>query len=51
MLGLVQPPAITVPLDPGLSDEGLAHFLRDLREVHGRVMSERDPKTGAIRYG
>ncbi len=51
MLGLVEPAAITVPLDPGLSDEALEHFLRDLREVHGRVMHERDPKTGDIRYG
>ena len=51
MLGLVQPPAITVPIDPALSDSAIETFLADLRSVAERVNRESRPKAGDIRYG
>lgn len=50
LLGLVQPPAITLPLDAGLTDQTLELFLRDLREVTTRVLREGSTR-GDIRYG
>lgn len=51
MLGLVHPEAITIPVDPSFSDEDLALFLADLREVVERLLKEGGGKRGDIRYG
>lgn len=51
MLGLVNPPAITLPIDPGLTDEDLSRFIKDLREVIDSVNDQAAYKVGDIRYG
>ena len=51
MLGLVKPQAITLTIDPGLTDQALDLFFADLREVVDRISREAAPKTGDIRYG
>lgn len=50
MLGLVAPEAITICVDPALSDEDVALFLADLREVTERILSGDQIKKGDIRY-
>ncbi len=50
MLGLVHPEAITICTDPALSDEDVALFLADLREVTESILAGGDYKKGDIRY-
>ena len=50
MLGLVSPEAITICVDPALSDENVALFLADLREVTEKIITGGDVKKGDIRY-
>ena len=50
MLGLVHPEAITICTDPALSDEDVALFLADLREVTEKIIAGGDAKKGDIRY-
>jgi glutamate/tyrosine decarboxylase-like PLP-dependent enzyme len=51
MLGLVKPEAITIPIDPALSDEAADQLLADLREVTEKILAGGDAKKGDIRYG
>lgn len=50
MLGLVHPEAITICVDPALSDEDMALFLADLREVTEKILAGGAAKKGDIRY-
>jgi hypothetical protein len=50
MLGLVHPEAITLCVDPALSDEDVALFLADLREVTEKILAGGSAKKGDIRY-
>jgi glutamate/tyrosine decarboxylase-like PLP-dependent enzyme len=50
MLGLVAPEAITLCVDPALSDEDVALFLADLREVTEKILAGGAAKKGDIRY-
>lgn len=50
MLGLVHPEAITLCVDAALSDEDVALFLADLREVTEKILAGGDAKKGDIRY-
>ncbi len=51
MLGRLNPSAITLPIDPSLTDEDLERLLSDLREVVDRLGHAAAPKAGDIRYG
>ncbi len=51
MLGLVKPEAITICVDPALSDDDVALFLKDLREVTEKILAGGDATAGTIRYG
>ena len=51
MLGLVEPEAITIPIDPALSDEAADMLLADLKEVTDAILAGGDSKKGDIRYG
>ena len=51
MLGLVDPEAITVTLDPSMTDEDLDLFLATLREVTEGILAGDPAKKGQIRYG
>ncbi|MBM5812714.1 MAG: aminotransferase class V-fold PLP-dependent enzyme [Gammaproteobacteria bacterium] len=51
MLGLVKPEAITICVDPALTDDDVTLFLKDLREVTERILAGGDAKAGTIRYG
>ena len=50
MLGLVAPEAITICVDPALSDADAALFLADLREVTEKILAGGDARKGDIRY-
>ena len=50
MLGLVSPEAITICVDPALSDEDIALFLTDLRAVTEKILAGGDYQKGDIRY-
>ncbi len=50
MLGLVKPEAITICVDPALSDEDTELFLADLKEVTENILAGGDTKNGDIRY-
>jgi len=50
MLGLVAPEAITICVDPALSDPDAALFLADLREVTEKIIAGGEAKAGQIRY-
>jgi len=50
MLGLVSPEAITICVDPALSDEHATLFLADLREVTEKILAGGEAKKGEIRY-
>jgi len=50
MLGLVNPPAITIALDPAFSSESADLLIADLREVTEKILVSGDGKTGDIRY-
>jgi hypothetical protein len=50
MLGLVQPPAITIALDPAFSHETADVFLADLREVTEGILAGGEAYMGDIRY-
>ena len=50
MLGLVQPEAITICVDPALTDEAVALFLKDLREVTEKILAGGPATAGNIRY-
>jgi sphinganine-1-phosphate aldolase len=50
MLGLVAPEAITICVDPALTDEDAALFLADLREVTEKIIAGGEAKKGDIRY-
>jgi glutamate/tyrosine decarboxylase-like PLP-dependent enzyme len=51
MLGLVKPPAITLPIDPALTDESAALLIDDLRDVTERILKDGVKTQGTIRYG
>ncbi len=51
MLGLLEPEAITIPIDPALSDEAADMLLADLREVTEAILAGGNAKKGDIRYG
>jgi len=50
MLGLVNPPAITIALDPAFSSESADLLIADLRAVTEKILVSGDGKTGDIRY-
>jgi len=50
MLGLVKPEAITICVDPALSDGDAALFLADLREVTESILAGGESVKGDIRY-
>jgi sphinganine-1-phosphate aldolase len=50
MLGLANPPAITIALDPAFTDEAAELFLRDLRQVTEALIAKGGGKAGDIRY-
>lgn len=50
MLGLVEPEAITICVDPALSDGDAALFLADLREVTESILAGGETVKGDIRY-
>ncbi len=50
MLGLVNPEAITIPIDPGFSDEAADLFLKDLRDATEKILAGGEAKKGDIRY-
>lgn len=51
VLGLIQPEAITICLDPAFTDEAAELFLRDLRDVTHHILAGGHAKAGDIRYG
>ena len=51
MLGRLNPSAITLPIDPSLTDEDLERLLSDLRDIVDRLGHAAAPKAGDIRYG
>ncbi|MCF8475243.1 MAG: aminotransferase class V-fold PLP-dependent enzyme [Emcibacter sp.] len=51
MLGLVHPEAITLPIDPALTDEDADKLIADLREVTETILKGGKAKSGDIRYG
>jgi len=51
MLGLVHPEAITLAIDPGVTDEMADLFLTDLKEVTERIIAGGGADKGEIRYG
>lgn len=51
VLGLIQPEAITICLDPAFTDEAAELFVRDLREVTHNILAGGQAKAGDIRYG
>jgi len=50
VLGLIKPEALTIPIDPALSDEAADQLLADLREVTEKILAGGDAKKGDIRY-
>ncbi|HEY0943356.1 MAG TPA: aminotransferase class V-fold PLP-dependent enzyme [Steroidobacter sp.] len=50
MLGLVKPAAITLPIDPALTDEAVDQLLRDVREVTEHLNKVGGGPDGNIRY-
>lgn len=50
MLGLANPPAITIALDPAFTDEAAELFLKDLREVTDKLRAGGASREGDIRY-
>jgi sphinganine-1-phosphate aldolase len=50
MLGLIAPEAITVCVDPALTDEAAEQFLKDLRDVTNDILAK-GGTSGQIRYG
>lgn len=51
MLGLVNPPAITIPIDPSVSDEMVDHLVGDIKSVVEDLLGGDGPESGNIRYG
>lgn len=51
MLGLVEPEAISIPIDPALLDDDVDKLLADLKDVTEKILDGGDPKKGDIRYG
>jgi glutamate/tyrosine decarboxylase-like PLP-dependent enzyme len=51
MLGLVQPEALTLPIDPGFTDAMAEQFLADLRAVVDAILAGHGAGAGDIRYG
>jgi glutamate/tyrosine decarboxylase-like PLP-dependent enzyme len=51
VLGLIHPEAITLAIDPAMSDETVDLFLADLRDVTEGLLSRGAGGTGQIRYG
>jgi sphinganine-1-phosphate aldolase len=50
MLGLIAPEAITVCVDPALTDDAAEQFLKDLRDVTDGILAK-GGASGQIRYG
>jgi glutamate/tyrosine decarboxylase-like PLP-dependent enzyme len=50
MLGLANPPAITIALDPALTDEAADLLIKDLREVTEKLLAGGAGRAGDIRY-
>lgn len=51
MLGLIEPPAITICADPSWSDEDVELFLRDLAASTQDALTGKTTEGGQIRYG
>ncbi len=50
MLGLANPPAVTIALDPAFTDVAADLLMKDLREVNAGLLQGGAGKTGDIRY-
>ncbi len=50
MLGLVEPEALTIAADPGITDDMADHFLGDLKEVTLAILAGGGAGEGQIRY-